>query len=281
MLRKPQRSHFYPGNLAAQLDTFLKGWEIPKDIPAQLYGGVIPHAGWMYSGRTAARTLHTLIVRCNPRTVILLGAVHSVGIARPALYPDGAWETPLGEVAVDANLTERILKALGKLASASPQAHDNEHSLEVQMPLLRLLAPGCLVVPIAMPATEAAVEVGRRIAEVIAEEPDVVVVASTDLTHYGEDYSFAPGGLGPKGERWMRGNDARMVAKIQALAAEEILAEAKAHHNACGPGAVSAALSSGRERGSTAASIIEYTTSHQIKEEPIFSTAVGYVGAVF
>lgn len=282
MKRASQATAFYAGDLSAQLEGFLDGWRIPDAVPQQLFGGVVPHAGWRYSGRTAARTLHTLVVRSRPRTFILFGTVHVPGVAGPSLYPEGAWETPVGDVEIDEKLAASLLDDLGDVLVAAPAAHDGDHALEVQMPFLRLLAPGARVVPVAMPPVPAAEELGRRLGQHLEQRPDVVVVASTDLTHYGSNYGFAPAGVGPSGERWLRENDARMVEKIRHLSATEVLAEAETQHNACGPGGLTVALASARARGSEHGHIIEYTNSHDVDASGMpFEFAVGYVGAVF
>ena len=280
MLRPAQRTQFYPGDLRAQLEEFLLDWHAPEGLPSPPSGGIVPHAGWAYSGRIAARTLFTLIQLGNPRTIVFLGAVHFAPMARPAFYAEGAWETPVGSVEVDTKLARRLLESLGELATEAPEEHDGEHSLEVLMPFVRLLAQQCRVVPVAVPPYPGAAAFGARLGALLAGHPDVLVVASTDLTHYGAGYGFAPAEAGEEAERWMQKNDERIVDKIRHLSAEEILPEVRKHKNACGPGALAAALAAARARGSTRGHVLAYTTSHRVMAEPEFTTAVGYLGAV-
>ena len=122
--RRAQAVTFYPGDLSHHIELFLHGWRIPESVPQQLFGGVVPHAGWKYSGRTAARTLHTLVVRSRPQTFIFLGTVHVDGVERPSVYPAGTWETPAGDVEIDETLATLLLAELGDVLIPAPAAHD-------------------------------------------------------------------------------------------------------------------------------------------------------------
>ena len=282
MRRKPTATGFYPGNLKAQVDAFLDGWTIPDAVPKQLTGAVVPHAGWAYSGRTAARAFHALTVRSHPTTYVIFASVHVPGVRGPTLFPEGVWETPVGDVEVDDRLAARLLERFGDQLLADTTAHEGDHAIEVQLPFIRLLSPGARVVPVAMPPEVDAAALGEALGRELAKEPRVAVVCSTDLTHYGESYHFTPGGLGSSGERWMRQNDARMIQKVKELAAEDVIEEATRYHNACGPGGLAVALAAARTRGAKMGYVLEYTTSHRVApaREP-FCSAVGYLGAVF
>jgi len=257
--------------------------EVPADLPARRAGGLVPHAGWSFSGRLAALTLNALLSQPSaaPRTVVLLGADH-VGRARMGeVFDSGVWQTPLGEVAVDADLTAALLKAGGPLR-ANPDAHLHEHSIEVQLPLLQLLNPHGKIVPIAVPPTPLAVKIGHAIGCVLRERfPDAVVVGSTDLTHHGGHFG-SPGGRGLAGVRWSETNDRRLLDRIDALDANGVIVESAAHHNACGPGAIAATIAACRELGATTAHLLEYTHSYDImRQNDPDDTTVGYASIVF
>jgi len=111
--------------------------------------------------------------------------------------------------------------------------------------------------------------------------PSAVVVASSDLTHYGERYGMAPAGTGPAAETWMKANDRRIIDLATAMKAEAIVPEAESHHNACGSGAMAAAVACAKALGRKNGVLVEYTTSHDVMPEGEFDMAVGYAGIVF
>jgi AmmeMemoRadiSam system protein B len=108
-----------------------------------------------------------------------------------------------------------------------------------------------------------------------------MVVASTDLTHYGMDYGTPDRGPLSAAMGWMHENDRRIIRLVESLKAEEIVAEAEAHSNACGSGALAAATAAARAMGAAAGRVLEYTTSAEVLNELDADRAVGYVGLVF
>jgi AmmeMemoRadiSam system protein B len=126
-----------------------------------------------------------------------------------------------------------------------------------------------------------AAEVGRRIGQALKTlARKTVVVASTDLTHYSPGYHGADHGPFDRARAWMRGNDGRMAVLIEALRAEDAVAEAGEYENACGAGAVAAALAAARELGARSGRTLEYTTSAEVTGEPDPDYVVGYLAAV-
>lgn len=287
-IRQPMRAgSFYeasPSSCRHHATKLLDSAEVGEDLPAELYGGLVPHAGWMYSGRVAARTLKTLHSAAPLQTVVLLGADHTGAVAQGEVYDSGVWRTPLGEVQVDEELTAALLIAGGQLR-ANPEAHVHEHSIEVQVPILQVLSPESKIVPIAVPPAELAVEIGRTIGRTLAEKfPDARVVGSTDLTHHGGHFP-APGGRGEQGVNWTVANDRRLLDLIEQMAAEKIIPEVEARGNACGSGAVAATITACREMGAARGYCIEYTNSYEVvhamyPDQPD-ETTVGYASVVF
>ena len=275
---------FYEGSCAAlerSVAECAAGYTPPADL-GQLSGGVVPHAGWVFSGPTAARVFVTLAEKAKPETFVLFGAVHQWGVEGAAVYPAGVWSTPLGEAAVDEALAGAIVGAGHGMVAASASAHDGEHSIEVQVPFIQALSPDARIVPIAVPPGAEAVGVGEIVASVVQDhERKCVVVASTDLTHYGMGYGVADHGPLSEAMPWMCQNDQRVIRLIESLRAEEIVPEAAAHYNACGAGAVAAAVAAARALGAVRGRTLQYTTSADVMPEPGAARAVGYVGMVF
>jgi hypothetical protein len=213
---------------------------------------------------------------------VLFGAVHVRGVRRPALYPEGAWWTPVGTVEVDADLAREIGEAAGAHLASDPGAHDGEHSLEVQVPFIRRLFPDARIVPILVPPGEDAVPLGERVGALLAGREGVAFLGSTDLTHYGPRYGFTPVGSGPEALRWAKEeNDRSMIDLVRALRAEEVLSDFRRRHNACGPGAIAAAVAAARAQGAREVSLLEHITSAEVRPEWGGEDFVGYAGIVF
>jgi AmmeMemoRadiSam system protein B len=272
---------FYPGDVKAQIAEFLARPHARAVPDRELRAAAVPHAGWRYSGAVAARTLQALSGRSSPEAILLLGAVHRAHLDRAALYPEGEWETPLGPLVVDADLAAEVEAALPGLVERNPSAHDTEHSLEVEAPMIRMVFPGVPVVPLMVPPERNAAEIGAKLGKLVRGRR-IVAIASTDLTHYGEEYLFAPRGTGDEAHAWMRTNDERILELAMRLHAERIPAEAMTNRNACGPGALAAAAAFARELGAPEGTVLERTDSHEVqgKSGP-FRMAVGYAGIVF
>ncbi len=266
----------HAGHLIAQA-------ELPPDLPAVLYGGIVPHAGWVYSGRLAAMTFKALAAAGEVETFVLLGADHVGAASEGEVYDRGSWRTPVGDLAVDEKLAAAILKADPALR-ANPQAHAHEHSLEVQLPLIKLLCPQARIVPVTVPPTALAMDIGRAVGRALAGWAGVRVVGSTDLTHHAGNFP-APGGRGEVGVRWTVANDRRMIDLMERLSAQKVVNEAESRGNACGAGAVAATIAACRELGATRGICLEYTNSYQVvhavyPDDPD-DTTVGYASIVF
>lgn len=286
-IRQPARAgSFYedsPVTCRHHAAKLIEAAHLPAGVPRGLRGGLVPHAGWMYSGRLAAMTLKALVSAGGSRSFILLGADHMGTVRKGELYDAGVWRTPLGEVRIDEPLAAALLK--NPCLRANPRAHEQEHSIEVQVPLLQMLLPEVSIVPIGVPPTAEALEIGQAIGETLAKEfPGTMVVGSTDLTHHGGHFP-APGGRGAVGEQWTRRNDRRILDLIERLDAAGVLSEAQAHGNACGAGAIAAAITACQAQGATRGVVLDYTNSYEIIHalypfEPD-DTTVGYASVVF
>lgn len=257
--------------------------QAPQDLPSPLYGGLVPHAGWMYSGSLAALTIKAIAAGGMP-TVVLFGADHTGSVRKGEVYESGAWRTPLGDVPIDEELAAALL-AESDCLRANGQAHAREHSLEVQIPLLQLAQPSVKIVPIAVPPTPLAVQIGRAVGKTLAAKfTKARIIGSTDLTHHGGHFG-SPGGHGEVGVKWTQRNDRRMIDLIEALAADEVITEADAQGNACGAGAVAAAIAATKEVGATRGICLAYTNSYRVVHEKypyeLDDTTVGYASVVF
>jgi len=250
----------------------------PSDVPETVRGGLVPHAGWTFSGRTAARTLKALAARDRLGRVVIFGTDHGRLSGPGAVYAKGAWATPLGEVPVDADLAGAVLGACEEL-TADPDAHAGENSIEIQVPLLKALADDVRIVPVMLSLRPEAAAIGRRVGELLARDaPEASVLGSSDLTHYGPRYRFSPAGAGESGLTWARENDRRIIKLIEEMRAAEVVAEAGERQNACGGGAVAAAIEACSALGATRGQCLEYTTSSEVVGG---LETVGYASVIF
>ena len=279
-VREPCAPHFYAGDCARSTDRFLRGFSAPEQ-PARVVAAVAPHAGWQYSGAVAAKVFESIRQKTKPVTFVIFGAVHRhAGVN--GVYASGAWATPLGNMEIDRALAARILDQAGEWVVEGPQAHQGEHSIEVELPFLKHLFPEAKFVPVAVNPDSRAVPLGAEVGEIIRNwEYPVMAVGSTDLTHYGDAYSFTPAGYGPKAYQWVRENDARILSLAEQMRALEIVDEARHHRNACGAGALAATVAAARALGAKRGYEVEYTTSYDVVPDGEFNMAVGYAGLLF
>lgn len=173
---------FYPGR-EDELRTVLSRL-IPEQLSPQPFKGVIsPHAGYVYSGAIAGRLFSQVAI---PDTVLIICPNHHGAGAAAALYPDGAWRTPLGDIPVNARLNELLLRNSPYL-TCDTVAHQREHSLEVQLPFLQYLRPDVSIAALCIGHGDYAPlrDIGIGIARAISEYGrEVLIVASSDMTHY-------------------------------------------------------------------------------------------------
>jgi len=248
----------------------------------RVFGGIAPHAGWIFSGACAGYLFSALRDQSYcPDTVVLFGAVHYPGVSTASAYGSGAWRTPLGDLAVDAELAQAALDSdRDGLLVDEPRAHAREHAIEVQLPFVRFCWPDVCILPVAVTPSRSAETVGRTIASSAQSlGREIVVVGSSDLTHYGPRYGMAPAGIGQPALDWTHANDRGLLDEAVAMRPEGVLRQASTQHNACGAGAIAATIACCRELGAEQGRLLHYTTSHEVYPMGRASDLVGY-GAV-
>ncbi|MGE5294400.1 MAG: AmmeMemoRadiSam system protein B [Solirubrobacterales bacterium] len=287
--RKPVvAGQFYPSDPAeclAQVRECLESGTSSESLPEPLVAGIVPHAGWTFSGPLAGMVFAAVKKqRSATNTFVICGAAHGYFGAKPALDSSDVWETPLGTVPIDGALRQTLLDAGAAVASSS--AHRREHSIEVQVPFVRHLFPEARILPIIVPANESALALGNALADLPAETiAGMVCIGSTDLTHYGPRYGFTPMGVGAEGLGWASSvNDRQFIDLATALEPERLLADAIENGNACGPGAAAAVVTVAKRRGVAKGVLLAHTTSNEIMLRQMGSASrdsVGYAAIVF
>jgi len=275
MVREPVAEGFYPGNakiLDLMLDKLFK--DTKKTVKRDVIGLVAPHAGYLYSGKTAAKTYAQISKKYD--SVIILGPDHT-GMAEAVSVSTEDWKTPLGEVKVDKELAEKIISG-SDIIIEDEDAHMYEHSIEVQLPFLQHILKDFRFVPIIIPHKDINLDKLKEVADAISdatEGKNVLVIASSDLTHFGKGYSFVPT---EKDElKWMEKTDTAIMEKIAELDEVQTLNKAK-ETTACGSYPIAVLIMVMKKKMSSG-KIIEYSTSYEVSKSK--DIIVGYGGIVF
>lgn len=278
MVRRSVAIGFYPGSetqLRQTLDSFFNTLGgLPQQGASHSMGGLVPHAGYVFSGQVAAYTFAEFR-KLLPDTFVILGPNHTGLGSAAAVMTSGSWETPFGEIEIDESMAHNIHDCCDILDDDAT-AHLQEHSIEVQLPFIQYIG-GKKFVPISMGMQDAetATEVGTAIAEV-SRSKNVGIVASSDLTHFGGGYGFLPT-TEDNALEWMERVDGEILAGIKEMSPERVYKASK-ETTSCGYGCIAAMITACTKLGMTAPEILEYRTSYDVSRDT--RHIVGYGAAV-
>lgn len=256
---------FYPGSkndLAQEVQGFIG----KADRPARALGIIAPHAGYRYSGAVAGETY--AFVEVPDRVVVLCPNHTGMGSAQVALWPDGVWRTPVGDVPVDVELAEAIA-ARQDLVAPDPAAHLREHGLEVHLPFLLARNPNVRIVPLVLAGL--GLDEAERLGEAIAGAYDEIgaptfVVASSDMSHY------IPASRAKE-------LDALALDRAVALDPPGLYRTVEDREiSMCGYIPSTAMLVAARAHGARQGSLVRYATSGEVTGD--LDSVVGYAGVV-
>ncbi|MBN1493032.1 MAG: AmmeMemoRadiSam system protein B [Candidatus Omnitrophica bacterium] len=253
---------FYPSSRSA-LKAYLQETIVSDDHKKDAYAVIMPHAGYMYSGATAAKTISRVNI---PQTVFMLGPNHT-GLGEPfSIMTNGSWITPLGQVSIDEELAEKVVRQ-SSLIEEDDVAHKKEHSLEVELPFLQHVRPDVNIVPMAIGSHD--LHKLREVAEAIGSllmEYNVLILVSSDMTHY-------------ESEQQASEKDRKAIDAIIRLD-EKMLAAVVAQHNIsmCGFAPAYMALIMAKIMGAQSGELVEYTTSGAVTGDT--AQVVGYAGMI-
>jgi len=252
----------------------------PAAAPAEAtpVGGIVPHAGWYFSGRIACNVVQALARNGGTDAVAIFGMHLPVGAPR-YLMAEGAWETPFGSLPIQEDLTDSLRKRY-RFTIETPKNFSQDNTIELQLPFIRYFFGQVGIVPIGAPPDEESLAVARDLVDMANENGvRLRVLGSTDLTHYGFNYGFTSRGTGSEAVDWVRNtNDRRIIEAMEAMDARQVIREALDNQNACCAGAVAAAIAAARHLGAVKARTLDYATSYDKRPADSF---VGYVGMVF
>ncbi len=272
---------WYPANAAdceREIAQFLSRGPQPERDGRSWMGGVVPHAGWYYSGQIACNVIHWLKDDIPPDLVVLFG-MHLHSRSANHMMATGAWETPFGELPVAEELADH-LKQRYPFELETPRRFVQDNTIELQLPFVKYLLNPAQILAIGVPPQRISLAIGRTIgAWASTRGMRLKIIGSTDLTHYGRNYGFSPQGSGESAVDWVREeNDRRIVDALLDMAPERVIDEGTSRQNACCAGAAATAVATVQEMGARKSKKLAYATSYDKSPGDSF---VGYVGVVF
>jgi AmmeMemoRadiSam system protein B len=255
-----------PRMLAEEVDEYLAAAPLPSASDSAPIAIVSPHAGLMYSGPVAAHAYRLLAGR-DIDVVVLVGPSHYVGFEGVAVYPSGAFETPLGPMLISSACADAIAAA-SPLVRESGAPHAREHSLEMQLPFLKRVLPNAEIVPLVMghQKRDTVDALGKAIADAVAGLR-VVLVASTDLSHFQDATRAAK-------------LDGRVLDHLAQFDADGLMMSLeKFPEHACGGGPTVSVMRAAQRLGAREGRVLKYGDSGDVSGDK--SAVVGYVAAAF
>ncbi len=234
--------------------------------PTNAKGVLAPHAGYVYSGKVAGKVFSSAKI---PDRVLLLGPNHT-GYGTPfSVFPGGEWQTPLGRVEIDPELTQSLLREV-KVAEGDVSAHLREHSLEVEVNFLQKRHPKVKIAAVVASGLDLqqALKTGDEIARAIKTlGKEVLLVASSDMSHYLPDAEA-------------RKRDRRAIEAMLVLDEEQLWKRVTEEDiSMCGYLPATILIRTVKCLGATRAVFVDYATSGETSGD--YDAVVGYAGLLF
>ena len=254
-----------------EIEAFLKQAREPS-TRAPFIAGVAPHAGWYYSGRLACSVFKQLVQPCDT-LVVVGGHMHPRSPVIAAF--EQSYYTPLGPIEADLTLLNEIRASIQVEEDIEP-----DNTVEIQLPFAKYFFPKSKALHFRAPPSEKALQLGTAIAQAAKKvNKKVVVLGSTDLTHYGPNYGWAPKGTGKDAVKWVKEhNDKLFIDALLAFNPRDAIELANKQKSACSAGAAITALSFAQNAGAKAGLLLDYYTSYDVQANSSF---VGYAGILF
>lgn len=280
MIRKPAvAGQFYdsdPVKLKKSVNSYLKAVSVPKE---KIFGVLVPHAGYAYSGPTAGAAFSHL-KGLDFDTIVIVSTGHTAHIKGAALMAEGVFETPLARVPIDTEIAAALLRS-SKIFEDLPSAHAGEHAVEVELPFLQVLKGDAFkIVPIAVNTPDLSIltEAGRLIGQALKGKKALICVSS-DLSHY------PPGNIAERSDRSLmmafrtavNSGDMAHFDLAARLLSEK--AGASMDTPACGQAAMTVGAAACLELGADDFDLLEYTHSGKVSGDN--SRVVGYAAGLF
>jgi len=270
---------WYPFNrkdCQGEIESYLEGWTPSKLPSSKGLGGIVPHAGWYFSGKLAARVFHALKLKSKAEVVVLYGG-HLSTEDLPRIVTEEACETPFGDIEIHEDFVKNLMKR-ADVKKESPTSGDN--TIEIQLAMVKYFFPEAKLVAIRSPLSLKAETLGEEVAAIAKKEGiSILAIGSTDLTHYGPNYGFLSKGVGPASVDWVKKeNDKGFIDRALRMDAEGLLKHALENDSACSAGAAISAMATSKALGAEKGILLDYYTSYDIMPGDSF---VGYAGIIY
>ncbi|MEA1901833.1 MAG: AmmeMemoRadiSam system protein B [Thermodesulfobacteriota bacterium] len=261
-----------------EINNFLNDATVSPSSKNKLTGGIVPHAGWYYSGSIACNVINYLKKGDSPDVFVIFG-MH-LGHESPCyIMKEGIWETPFGDIQIEKEIAGELVERFN-FNVETPEYFTEDNTIELQLPFIKYLFGDVKIVPVGVPPAKKSLEIGRAAADISTKLGlNIKVIGSTDLTHYGLNYGFMPEGTGHSAVDWVRKvNDKKIIEIMLEMDPDKVISEALKHQNACCSGAAATAIAAAKQLGADHADAIVYATSYDKRPSDSF---VGYAGIVF
>ncbi|MBU1196780.1 MAG: AmmeMemoRadiSam system protein B [Proteobacteria bacterium] len=266
-------------------------------LTGDVVGGIVPHAGWYYSGSIACRVIASLqsghkgpeykpehkidAQKDDPRTIdtIVLFGGHMHPQSDPFVLSHGRIETPFGQIEVDAAFVDQFAGRIG-LDKKTPARFPDENTFELQNPFIKYFFPESKIVVCAVSPNATAIAIGKAVADTACEMgKNIRIIGSTDMTHYGPNFGLICAGKGKEAVKWVeKQNDRQAIDAMLKMDETQIIELGLANKSMCCPGAAAATVCACKKMGAASALELDYATSFEKSESDSF---VGYSGIVY
>lgn len=261
MFRKATvKNSFYPDDPVI-ISEFIEKYRF--DTVSNALGVICPHAGYLYSGETAVKTLSSINI---PDRVIIISPNHTGSGESVSVAPVGAWETPFGDIDIDSDMMQQVLE--NSIFKEDSLAHLHEHSIEVILPILKYLNKNVRILPITVKhlSLDECQKVADGIASVLKTFGNILIIASSDMNHFeSKDISEV--------------KDKKAIKNILDLDPERLYNTVINNKiSMCGVFPVVISIMVLNNFGAKVADLLHYTNSGYVNRD--FSSVVGYAGIV-
>jgi len=259
-----------------EIESYLEGWSPSQLQLAKGLGGIVPHAGWYFSGKLAARVFQSLKSQKKIDVVVLYGG-HLGTDDLPRIVVEEACETPFGDIEIHTGFVRSLMKSMD-VKKESPSSGDN--TIEIQLAMAKYFFTEAKLLAVRSPLSSKAITLGEAVAEIAKTEGfSILAIGSTDLTHYGPNYGLLAKGVGPSAVEWVKKeNDKGFVDRALRMDAASLLDHAIKNDSACSAGAAASAIATCKTLGAEKGILLDYYTSYDIMPDDSF---VGYAGILY
>lgn len=266
-IRKPTVAGQFYSSEGARLKKEVELLIDKQSVKREAIACLMPHAGYIYSGKVAGAVVSSIQIK---EKVVLIGPNHTGYGKDFGIMTEGVWQMPFGDISIDSNLANKLLKNSSYLKDDS-LCHAYEHSLEVELPFLQYLKNDFMIIPLVLSSADLNTykEIGRGIGETIKNLnllKSTLIIASSDMTHYETQKSAEK-------------KDKEAIKAILELDEDRLWKTIqKFNISMCGYASTIVMLAASKCLGAKKGELISYQTSGDITGD--FSSVVGYAGII-